>query len=94
MPQHKDHCRSCGATVFLDAIDGAEVNGEVCEGCAKTVCAACRPKDCPHPDLPRNPGTVSEEEHDKLRAELTDEEALMKRINELRIARGETPVGI
>ncbi len=92
MPHEKDHCRSCGADVDLGSADGP-ATGRVCKGCKKTVCDACAPKSCPHPSFARNPGVVSESEHAALKAQFSDPEALLRRLNELRVERGETPVG-
>lgn len=95
MPKHLDHCRSCGTVVTIEDTDEGLATGEVCNGCNKTVCLnSCKRNACPHQDYPRNPGSVSEAEHEKLKAELNDEAKLQERLNQLRAARGEKVVGI
>ena len=94
MPNVKDHCRSCGTDIFLDRAEGEAGAGAVCGGCNKALCGSCQRNSCPHADYPRNPGTVSETEHEALRAELNDEAALEARLTALRASRGEQKVGI
>lgn len=95
MPREKDHCRSCGTTVSLEATDDQPATGVVCDGCKKTVCVnSCLRNSCPHADYPRNPGSVSEAEHEALKAELNDEAALEARLTALRASRGEQKVGL
>jgi hypothetical protein len=91
MPQNKDYCRVCGATVELGE------NGAVCQGCSKTVCEACAaagPCPEPHQDYAPTPGPVSAAEHAQLKAILEDPDALEKHLKTLRAARGEKAVGI
>jgi hypothetical protein len=96
MPHSNDLCRGCGIDVLTETDpDGNPPTAEVCTTCKKTVCfAKCKGDRCPgpHPEYPRNEGSVPEAEFTALKATLDDEAALTARINALRAARGETQV--